>query len=81
MTAWELHQQLDLSDGKTPVLLDIYQGVRVYGAKNKFKNGFAISLSGISGKYSIGGCRDNLGFNLGKAIEDARAYIDKWGIK
>lgn len=80
MKAYDLHAKLETSDGKTPVLLDIHFGVKIQAARNKYKNGFAISVVGKSGKYSVDGCQHYQGFDLLMAISRAKDYIEKWSI-
>lgn len=50
INAEELVHQLDMSDGKTPILLHRYgalehhAGVIIQASRNKYKNGFAITV-------------------------------------
>lgn len=87
INAEELVQQLSMSDGKTPVMLYRYgplehhTGVEIQASRNKYKNGFAITVVGKSGRYSVSGCQHWRGTNLDDILESAKCYIAKWGIQ
>ena len=89
----DVWRALEVSDGKTPVLLattgimPVQDGflplgpVQIFAARNKYKNGFAIFVHGKTGKYSVDGCQHFQGFSLLAALERVQKYIERWRIE
>jgi len=79
-TARDLVDALNVSAPGTRILLGTEHGATIEGAKNKYKNGFAIVIVGKGGKYNVAGTQHYMGTDLPKLIQICRTYINNYNL-